>query len=793
MRIETLKNSVYLEIFYKLVLSVIVILICFPPVELTYTIGIDPPLAWVYNHFLKNGFENARAIIFAQGPLSFFMYPLQDNFILVLIVTTLLQLGIIFNLFSLTAHMNSKNWLLTFLISIILFKLLNFSLLILTNISLLYLLHYQSNNKIYKYIGLVLTSFAFYVKIQAAVISIAITASFLIIELVRHRKYLLFIQDIIIQFLLIFLIWLFMFKSLRYFFPYIYGMLNLAADNSAAVSLYPHNNWIYLIIYILTIVMVPFLQKDRSAYYFGFLFILSLFAAWKHGMAREDISHARNLFLYTFMLMTLFVLFSKKHLPANIIFISIGLLAFYLNLKNLPSYHSTRVEFLGVNNFSDFVTRYSSIKENANRKIENNLISNRLPRTVLEDIAESKVDVYPWDYSVIPANNLNWQPRPVIQSFLSYTSWLDKRNARHFSSEARPEFIIWDQDKITSDLNGGSSESIDNRYLLNDEPQTLLQILKHYRYHFKNSSFLILKKTDEPLNHDVHIAGPISSQWDTWISVPEKNGDLVRAKIVIKKNFSGMIKSFFYKDEASWIYYKLTSGEVFKYKIVPKNAKDGLWINPFILKPELKVLYPEVESIMLKNSNTKVMSDKILVNWEIFDFENTKDSLVYSFFHQTLPLKQNEILKVINTFEAADSSWSNQFQDHYISNCYQGTTSYSVASNSFSPTYSLNLDTIHTDSLLIQTSCWIRGSDSDIKFIISVESRNKFIAYDAMDLDKQIIENTSWNHVYNYLYYEHPADFQNAIMKVYIWNRSKNNILVDDFMISLKMQQSVTN
>jgi len=493
------------------------------------------------------------------------MYPLQENFIIVLIVTTLLQFGIIFNLFTLTSFNNGKSWLLPLLISIILIKLSNFTLLILTNISLFYLLHYHHNNAFYKYGGLLLTAFAFYIKIQAAIISVTLTASFLIIDLIRHRKYLLTLKDITIQCLLIILIWFLMFNSFRGFFSYLCGIFNLAAENSAAVSLYPQNNWLYLIIFILTIVLIPFLQRNRMAYYFGFVFILSLFAAWKHGMAREDISHARNLFIYVFMLMSLFVLFYKEHQPINIIFIIIGLLAFYLNLKNLPSYNSTRIEFLGINNFSDFVTSYSSIKENANRKIKNNLVPNKLPQKILEDISANKVDIYPWDYSIIPANNLNWQPRPVLQSFLSYTSWLDNRNASHFNSDARPEFIIWDLDKITSDLNGGSNESIDNRYLLNDEPGTILQILRNYEHYFKNNSFLILKKRVDPIDYDINTLGPFSSQWDTWINIPEKNSDLLRAKIVIKNNFPGKIKSFFYKDEESWIYYKIASGEIFKY------------------------------------------------------------------------------------------------------------------------------------------------------------------------------------------------------------------------------------
>ncbi|KPK79793.1 MAG: hypothetical protein AMS27_17690 [Bacteroides sp. SM23_62_1] len=785
MRFYQFKQSFITGIIYKLILSILVIIICFPPVNLTFTTGIDPPLSWAFNYLFKNGLTIGQNIIFPHGPLSFFMYPLQENFIIALIATILLQFGIICNLFSLTASYDKKNWLVPILLSIILLKVLNFRLLILTNISLFYLLHYLDNKAFYKYAGLLLTAFAFYVKVHVAVIAVTITASFLIIELFRHRKLLLFAGDTAVQFLLILILWFLMFGSFRSFFPYLYGMLNLAADNSAAVSLYPENNWICLIIFLLTLILVPFLQRTRMALYFGLLFILSFFAAWKYGMAREDIYHARSLFLYAFMLMALFVLFCKEYLPVNMIIICIGLSAFYLNLRNLPTYHPIEIEFLGINNFYDFVTGYSFIKKRADETIAKNLAAKKLPQSILEEIGERKVDVYPFDYSVIPANSLNWQPRPVLQSYVSYTSWLDRQNTKHFNSDAAPEFIIWDLNTITKDLNGGTAESIDNRYLLNDEPGTLLQIIINYESLYKNESFLILKRRDKPLNCDIRIAGNVTCQWDTWIDLPEGNGDIIRAGTTIRNNIFGKILSFFYKNEESWIYYKTVKGEVFKYKIVPENAKDGLWINPFIFKPESQFFYPEVKSIMLKNSNRKVMSDNIRINWEIIDFKNEKDSMIHSFFQKTAGIKQRELLNITNEFEKKNDYWSSTDSNNYITNCYQGSTSCFVPSKSFSPVFTLNLDTISPDPLYIQAGCWITGSESDIICVISAECKNKILVYDAVDLNEQIIDETSWNHVYNYLYWDQTIDSEETILKVYIWNNGDNHIYIDDFNVNL--------
>jgi len=677
------------------------------------------------------------------------------------------------------------------LVSILVLKISGFSFLILANISICYLIHYQNKQSFYKYAGFLLTAFAFYVKVHVAVIAATITFSFFILEWISHKRIMIALKDAGIIFTLFLLLWVIIFRSFQGFFSYATGMLHLAADNSAAASLYPENNWILLTLFLLMVFLLPFVQRQKPGIYFGMLFSLSLFAAWKHGMAREDIYHARNLFYYVLIIFSLFILFHKKNQHINILLIITGMLAFYLNLRNLPSYYPKQTELIGINNFSEILTGYPEIKERADQAIERNLVSNKLQQEIRNVIGSSTADIYPWDYSTIPANTLNWKPRPVIQSFAAYTSWLDGKNAAHFMSANAPEYLIWDLDKKTRDKNGGSMEGLDNRYLLNDEPGTIIQIIRHYIPFYKNDSFLVLKKRQSipAISNKMTDAG--SHEWDSWIEVPRQSADLLRARIRIRNNLAGKLKSLFYKDEASYVIYKLTSGEMLQYRIVPKNARDGIWLNPFIFRTESGSVSPEAESIMLRNSNRRMMRKKIHIDWETIDFADEDPLSVLSFFLKSDSLHRKELLDETNTFDGINAYWNQPGAEALINDRFEGTTSLMLKPGSYSPSFTLDLDTITDCPIMIHAVCWLKGSGSGINSVISLERNNEVFIWHGIDINDQIINQSGWNHVSNFLHIDDPENMKGTKLKIYLWNKGTKESLVDNFHVLISAEPRV--
>ena len=159
----------------------------------------------------------------------------------------------------------------------------------------------------------------------------------------------------------------------------------------------------------------------------------SLFAAWKHGMGREDIIHARGFLIYTIICTSVLILFIEQNTYKNLVLSIIAIFALTLNLPNSVNYFSRKYELFRANNFVQFITDFSELKDKSLHEIEHNTSSSKLPQNIRDSIADASTDVYPWDYSIISANGLNWQPRVVLHSYGSYNSWLDRRNADHFN------------------------------------------------------------------------------------------------------------------------------------------------------------------------------------------------------------------------------------------------------------------------------------------------------------------------------------------------------------------------
>jgi len=340
-----------------------------------------------------------------------------------------------------------------------------------------------------------------------------------------------------------------------------------------------------------------------------------------------------------------------------------------------------------------------AIKERSQKASENNIKSNRLPKRIVEQIGNATVDVYPWDYTIIAANTFNFQPRPILQSYAAYTSWLDLEDAKHFESALAPEYFIWDLKKITTGLDIGTMSSLDYRHLLNDEPQTLLTLLKQYELWYNDANYLVYKQRKKPLSTIARILQKDVSTWGKWIKSPPSSSGILRAKLSFNHSFLQKIKSFFYKDEQFYIYMKFANGTVQKYRIVPKNAVDGLWINPFMIDASNPYKQEEVVAIALDASNKKILTDKLEIEWESIDFLN-QPNWPSLFFGKTKPPYRTWV-KTIQTFEQPiDSSWrmlplSTMVKDEVFS----GKNALRVEPFGYSCSYQIVLD-----SLLIKRS-----------------------------------------------------------------------------------------
>ena len=72
-------------------------------------------------------------------------------------------------------------------------------------------------------------------------------------------------------------IWILIYGTTHGYSRYLYGITELASDNSAAAAYYPDNNWWQLSILIFLFLFIPFVHKNRFAtIFYALLFFLLL-------------------------------------------------------------------------------------------------------------------------------------------------------------------------------------------------------------------------------------------------------------------------------------------------------------------------------------------------------------------------------------------------------------------------------------------------------------------------------------------------------------------------------------
>ncbi len=762
-----------------LLMALLIAILSFPEIELDYDVGIDPPLKWLFNHLFSERLTIGREIIFPHEPLAFFMYPLADNFVLSALVTMLLQIAFAFQLFSLFGKEKWQYWMLTAVTSWFIFSFSNFNQLVLSNISVAFLLYLNDKKQAPKYFGLVLTAFAFYIKAYVAIVAGTLTFSLLAINFFWNRNYKQTFIDAAVLLGSMLLIWISIYRQLSGFVNYCIGMIHLAGDNSAAAAYYPHNNWWLITPFLIITGSIAFLQKTGKGKFFGFLFALSFFALWKYGMAREDYYHARTYLYFIVVSMILFLIYNPRKRAINIPVVLCALVLFAANMKNVENPQPLVINYSGIENFVRFVSSFQQIKETSEKQNTLNIARNRLPETVRNQIGNASVDIYPWDYTIIAANQLNWCPRPVIQSYAAYTSWLDKKNAVHFSSGNAPKYFIFGLNNITSDLNGGKLASIDNRYLLNDEPQTIIELIRNYSRIYYDENFLVYQKRVQPLEVNSLLTKTQSTGWNEWITVPPNTNQLTRLKLHIDRSFFGKVKSFLYKDELYYMYFKTANGSILKYRIVPQNAVDGIWISPFYTSAGNYSPSETITAALLTCSDKNMVKGIFQYEWEHF---NVDTKTISEFFGKDSTNSSEIYVNENIHLESDNPNWNGFDLRKVMTDPSNHQEFYPIEPAEFSPSFKLNIDSLLQTPMRITVDCWLKTvQNGHSALVIESENASGEKNWQGTDINRQIIDQEELNHVFGYM------DLNSPIKKVtiYIWNNGEKPVSIYSMNVKL--------
>ncbi|RCR71400.1 hypothetical protein DUE52_00225 [Larkinella punicea] len=222
-----------------------------------------------------------------------------------------------------------------------------------------------------------------------------------------------------------------------------------------------------------------------------------------------------------------------------------------------------------------------------------------LPARILQKIGNQTTDRIPNEISEIYFNGLNYNPRPVIQSYQAYNWYLDTKNREKYLSKTAPDWIIY------------SYESIDGKYPLADETQTLLAVLQRYRVADEANGCLFLKKTDDIRPLQLVRKETIRLRMGETLRLPEKDSLLHVIYTKIHYSLYGKILNVLFQPPQLTMTIGAENSRAVTYRAVPVLLEKGMVVNARVDHLADAKEFLETSQVRHKRVTSIVFNEKI--------------------------------------------------------------------------------------------------------------------------------------------------------------------------------------
>ncbi|NES20329.1 MAG: hypothetical protein F6K41_15700 [Symploca sp. SIO3E6] len=258
-----------------------------------------------------------------------------------------------------------------------------------------------------------------------------------------------------------------------------------------------------------------------------------------------------------------------------------------------------------------------------------NLAAVKLPDNVIPLLQDKQIDIVPVEISIVAANNLNWKPRPIFQSYVAFKTSLDKANLNSLVAQPR-DYLLY------------QFLTIDGRHPFFDEPATFFHIMCNYQLSPAVPGFV---KDAPPTLAQLMILEPRQSNicptslpeealtipWEATQVLATNDDSIVRAAIKIKYSLFGKIYKTLFRSPPVSMTVTYEDGSALGYRIIPENADNGIVIShlprdaneflPFFqaLDSVNGQLTGKVKSVSFSNQNSLLYSSKIELNFTSYN------------------------------------------------------------------------------------------------------------------------------------------------------------------------------
>lgn len=181
------------------------------------------------------------------------------------------------------------------------------------------------------------------------------------------------------------------------------------------------------------------------------------------------------------------------------------------------------------------------------------------------------VDVYSHAIGAVLARDMDYRPRPVIQSYAAYTPWLARLNARHLESPRAPDSILF------------RPSSIDHRYWSLDDGLSWPSLLTRYDIGGYREEYLVLGRSRAPRRWELAPILETRLRLGETLRVPPVR-EPIWARLQVRWTPLGRGLGFLFRSPETTLRWTRSPGaEPREHRLVVGTASEGFLLSPVVV------------------------------------------------------------------------------------------------------------------------------------------------------------------------------------------------------------------
>jgi hypothetical protein len=380
-------------------------------------------------------------------------------------------------------------------------------------------------------------------------------------------------------------LWLVLGQSLEGFFQYLRASQQIASGYTEAMSVAPQPRVLKYalraaILFLFALVATcAVARQKREIIAPAMIVVLFSFTAWKQGFVRADGHVLQFLYFLPVAYGFLFTPVFSGRIPGAV---RTGLLLGYFAVAGFclmaanaifPGLPLAQTKSLGEHllaNSRSLIARLTPASSLPGGFPKNLRVEDRLPK-IAQRVGDSSIDVFNYRQGAALLNDLNYHPRPVIQSYSAYTPDLLRANLDFYRSSNRPSFVLF------------SLETIDGRFPTLDDALLLPYLLANYQPVIAEHHFLLMERMPGPpvkVSYD-HVYSASFNMGQKLDMTPWNNSPLF-LRVSATPTLPGRILTLLYQPPAYKLEIELDEGGKKDFRFIRGMASQGFLVNPLL-------------------------------------------------------------------------------------------------------------------------------------------------------------------------------------------------------------------